>query len=302
MFRCSRPWVGLASLTFACALEDPTYDQFEDSFADDIGFRVGTPSEDSDEFTSPMDLLASNTSGWQILHPDRAASVDIGMTAPGRLTVVAANGRSWAWYADSYGPLVYREIAGDFAVVTRLRVVDDANPSRTPTGSFNAGGFVIRNPAGTHSRNEDWIMFNFGTQGSSGYSREVKKTVHSQSRLFLNAHPFEETTIGVCRVGDRFRFMRWDSPSGAWITEVYDPNSTEVNGSARIAPEVNPSTEGELYFVHSGIPDEVQVGVMAHSWQSPDSTRTRAEIDFVRFALEPPTDPADCEDALPSPI
>ena len=46
-----------------------------------------------------------------------------------------------------------------------------------------------------------------------------------------------------------------------------------------------------MLFTHEGMPAEVQVGVMAHAWETDgpgDQTRTRADIDYVRFAVDAP--------------
>jgi len=253
----------------------------------------------SDEFEGEADLSVEHRTGWAILHPERAARIDVGRTVPGKLTIVAENGRNWAWFADDYGTLVYRDVVGNFVVATRMRVVDDTDPQARPTGPFNAGGFVIRDPGGTHDDNENWVMFNFGSQGKSGYARETKKTVGSKSRLYLNPQPFGEGTLGVCRVGQEIHFYFEDAKTRAWAEERYIPGETEATGNDPADPaEIDTRNDGPLFFRHDRLPPRVQVGVMAHAWASPDPTRTRAEIDFVRFGDVPPASAEDCLVAL----
>lgn len=256
-----------------------------------------TDSPLNDEFDGSVDLLANNTTDWAILHPERAASIDIGQTIPERLTIVSENGPNYAWFEDHYGPLVYRDVTGNFAVIARLRVVDNTDPSSAPTGNFNSGGFVIRDPAGTHQQNENWVMYNFGRQGQSTYSREFKKTEASLSRLFLNPQEFDapqDDTLLVCRIDDTFHFFH--RQDGQWEIERVIPDVTISQGNAEIPPELDQTGETPAYFALD-LPDTVQVGVMAHAWQTDganDTSLTRAEIDYVRFADVLPTELEDC--------
>ncbi|MCA9537798.1 MAG: hypothetical protein KC620_02855 [Myxococcales bacterium] len=258
-----------------------------------------SPIGPSDEFDGPaVDLLAANDTGWQILHPERAARVEI---ADGHLTIVARNPPAddhWGWFEDYYGVLVHREIEGDFAVTARLRVVDDLDPSAPPTGDFNAGGFVVRDPAGTHAGDENWVMYNFGAQGPTGYSREIKKTQNSRSGLYLNPQAFEEETLLLCRIGGVFRFWRWDQ---GWQAEHFAPGVT--NNQARAWPEIDVTGAAPMAF-EINLPQRLQVGIVTHVWSPAgpnDASMTRAIVDYVRFAATPPVDFADCPAAFPMP-
>lgn len=236
-------------------------------------------------------MLGEHDSDWQVLHPDRADTVTIG---EGRMTIVAKNGERWGWYEDFHAMLVYRMVSGNFAVAAKLRVIDDSNPEQPPTGEFNAGGFIVRDPAGSHSGDENWVMYNFGQQRDS-YAREVKKTVDSSSRLYLNPQPFEEDALLVCRVGNAFHFFV--DEGGTWVEERFQPDATTSNGSAPHPSEVDRSGAGPLYF-ELALPQTVQVGLMAASWSSPDDSKVRAEVDYVRFAATPPQSVEDCTKGL----
>ena len=235
-----------------------------------------------------------------MLHPDRALAVRIANT---RLNIVAANppgGERWSWFEDRYGVLVYRPVTGNFAVSARLRVVDAPNAEQPPSGAFNAGGFVIRNPAGTHQGDENWVMYNIGAQGPSGYAREVKKTGGSRSGLYLNPQPFEGAALLVCRVDDSFRFWHW--ADGAWQAERVIPDVTDIQ--ARQWPEVDETGATPIQFDLPGLPATLQMGLMTGAWQTAganDMTRTQSFFDYVRVAQVAPQDFTDCPLAFANP-
>ena len=290
--------------------------QTEDAAASDAGPGGGALRED---FSGNQNLLSGNYPGWTVLHPDRADVIDVGETVPGSLTVVPTALSQNSWFQDQYGPLVYRSITGNFVAVTRLRVVNRNNPSVRPSRGFNAGGFVLRDPSGTHSANENWVMYNMGGQGPSGvnYAREIKKTVDvgasTVSNLFLNAQ--SETDIDgflkVCRVGDRFRFYHWSDAQSTWLEERYyngvtvdgvlvvtDPNSTSVTPEIGSVPPAA-GTSVPMFFDHSGMPSTIQLGLMAGSWGG--SLDARAEFDFVYVDDVSPASAAGCEAAFADP-
>ncbi len=284
----------------------------------------------SDEFNNnTIDLLNNNTSSWQVLHADRTQSADIGITAVGKLVVLADPSFNQAWFENQYGPLIYKNVSGNFAVMTLARVVSSDDPSRAPAGSFNAGGFVIRDPSGTHQGNERWVMHNFGSQGPGGYARELKKTLpalpgssSSRSNLFLTPQFNLEEHLMVCRLGDEFRFYTWDEDNERWLEEQYYNNyplandmqnplgvnfsqiNTSIgNGTALISQEeidtsINPGERTTMRFDMSGIANTVQVGIMGHVWSGQDQHNTRAEFDYVRFSASPPQTAADCVNAF----
>jgi len=260
------------------------------------------PAIVSDEFDLDADVLRDGATGWSILHPERASRVEIG---GGALTVVGAapdDGANWGWFQDDYGVLVHREVTGNFAAMVRLAVVDDLEPTEPPTGSFNAGGFVIRDAAGTHSGDENWVMYNMGSQGPTGYSREIKKTSSSQSGLYLNPQTFESTALLVCRIGSAFHFLHWDAEAAAWVPERFEPDVTQ--NSAHSWPEVDTSGESPMVFEHPGMPATLQLGLMAHSYNAadPDDTSgTRATFEYLRMAGTPPETAEQCSDGFSAP-
>ncbi len=270
-----------------------------------------------------MDLLADNISNWQVLHPEMADGIDIGLSVDGALTMLALSSEPEAlnggWFEDNYGALVYKNISGNFAVMTRLRVVDrndpivtdPANIGQGPDGGYSAGGFVLRDASGTHSGNENWVMFNMGGQGLDGvtYARELKKTENSISSLFLTRQDSLEEHLLACRVGDSFYFYTWNESTEGWQQETFY-NNVEVNGTQvttgapvgfSVISEFSEPAAGEstaMYF-ELDLPDTIQVGVIAHAWSAP--YETQAEYDYVYFSESAPQEQDDCPGAFLTP-
>lgn len=277
----------------------------------------------SDEFSGDdADLLAGDNSDWQVLNPEKADAIDIGITVDGALTVLAQSTEpaavNAAWFENAFGTLVYKEVSGDFAVMTSLRVVDRDTPTVTdntdtaglrPDGDFNAGGFVIRNPAGTYTNNENWVMYNMGGQGV-GYARELKKTHNSSSNMFITLQTTVDEFLLVCRIGDLFYFYHWDQVDAEWQQETFynevdvhgDLVTTDVPNGMGVITEFSSPALGESAPMHFelDLPDTVQVGVMGHAWAGPYDTR--AEFDYVRFAAEAPATQGECETSFPEPM
>lgn len=258
----------------------------------------------SDDFNQSIDLLNNNTSVWSVLGADsQDERADVIAMLNGRLTVIPEVFSQNAWFEDNYGPLIYQTVTGNFSVATRLRVVSDTDTNSPPNQGFNAGGFVIRDASGTHNNDENWVMYNMGGQGMNGvnYAREVKKTVQSTSNLFLTQQHDLETYLLVCRIGDLFYFYYWAETIEDWREEHYY-NQFNVDGTVtttwhnatNVTPELTlpgPQQATPLFFDHSGMPETVQLGVMAHTWSNGN---TRADFDFVHFAPQAPTQKSQC--------
>lgn len=314
----------LASLCISCS-DDAGPDGIDaspggDASAIDAGNGVDAPAAAgwADEFEGSIDLLADNTSEWSVLgapatpaHDDsRLATADIGVSRPGWLVMIPQDGYHYAWFQDDWGPFVYRTVAGNFAVATRLRVVCEAqspDPDCRPAPGYNAGGFVFRDPAGTENGDENWVMYNMGGQGPGGYAREIKKTLNSSSALFLNAQGEVSEYLLGCRIGPSFYFFYWDDVDGDWRQEQFhndstlhgQPVDTEIGGvgfgpviTAFSDPGTGNSTD--MWFEHDVMPAELQVGVVSHNWDDGELQDTRSEFDFIRFADSPPESVQDC--------
>ncbi|MCB1583931.1 MAG: hypothetical protein KDI92_12780 [Xanthomonadales bacterium] len=265
----------------------------------------------SDDFDTPNNLLNDNATNWSVLGAgvmdERATQIEI---VEGHLQVVPERFEFNGWFEDEYGPLVYQNVTGNFVAMTRLQVFHPDNDQLPPNVGFNAGGFVIRDAAGTHNGDENWVMYNMGGQGVGDvtYSREVKKTVNSTSNLFLTEQIGLDEYLLVCRVGSHFYFYYWADAINDWREERYY-NAFDVDGvltttwhnSSSVTPEVIPAGTGQsnqMFFNHAAMPATVQVGVMGHTW-SDDAIQ--ANFDFVYFSQTPPNNQSEClqEFAIP---
>lgn len=260
----------------------------------------------SDEFDDSIDLLNNNTSQWSVLGDGTMdeRAVEITMNS-GLLTVIPETLNHNAWFQDDYGPLVYQTVSGNFAVAISLRVSQENNIDVPPERGYNSGGFVIRNPAGTHINDENWVMYNMGGQGQNGvnYAREMKKTVGSNSNLFLTEQVGLEEYLLACRVGDDFYFYYWADAIGAWRQETFynqfdldGVETTTWRNSSSVTPEIVNAEVGQanaMYFNHPAMPSTVQLGIMGHTYNN-SQLGIRADFDFIRYANNPPQVQADC--------
>ena len=269
---------------------------------------ISATSPISDDFNVPMDLLTQNNGPWSVLGAGSMDErADVIAAIDGKLTVIPQLFPQNAWFEDHYGPLVYQSVTGNFSVATRLRVISDSDYNSPPNQGYNAGGFVIRDAAGSHHNDENWVMYNMGGQGMNGvtYAREVKKTVQSVSNLFLTEQHELETYLLVCRIDQALYFYYWAPTIGNWREEHYynqyhldGIETTTWHNATNVTPELTvpgPQQATPLYFNHSGLPETVQVGIMGHTWSNGN---TRADFDFVYFAPLPPTQKSECLQAF----
>ncbi len=275
----------------------------------------------SDEFSASFNFESTTSNTWNLHRFDgtsRTDSIDASQTKPGWLVMlptVPPLETNLGWFADIYGAYLYQEVSGNFVVATKLRVVSRNDINVQPSSSnFNAGGLVIRDPAGTHNGNENWVMYNIGAQISdtpgNTYSREIKKTVNSASNMFLTDQDDIEEHLLACRIGENFYFYYWDDVINNWREETFYNNadlngsliSTRIANSTSITPEIadilpSDGNTSPISFRFDAannffMPNTLQVGLIAHNWTSAGDTR--AEFDYVRFATNIPATKNDC--------
>ncbi|MBS1197559.1 MAG: hypothetical protein H6R18_1344 [Proteobacteria bacterium] len=209
---------------------------------------------ESDEFDRPETL-----STWKILDQDKASGIDIDSSRKGHLTLQIKDLNDNGWYMNGRGVFVFKEIQGNFAAETKLRVGRISDAGQWPRGLFNSAGFVVRDPASTSGK-ENWIMVNIGYQ-YAGLGRETKTTRNSHSELNLIDIPTTANTgkLLICRVGNIFRMYHWLAHETDWVAE---------------------DTPRE--FKRDDFPATVQVGLTINAYETP--RETLAEFDYVRFS------------------
>lgn len=241
-------------------------------------------------------LVLSDVDGTPALHD----TFDVDTTVQGALTLdpngyvapgLADGGQGPGWYQDRKGPMVYHEITGDFVVRAHVRVGTTASMTDVPSGTFNAGGFVLRDPSSSDPLrqpdvgDERWMMFNIGMQAWSSAS-ELKTTfpdgpdagAESGSSIFLTHTPALSAWLVACRAGDRFSFWRRVDGQPDWEEVTAQGQDLYNNQVPLVGPDF--MTEG---FERPDLPETLQVGLIAGRWSDGAGAPVRVAFDEVWF-------------------
>lgn len=197
------------------------------------------------------------------------------MIEDGRLRVVG-DGEGIGWFSDSQGPLLYKDVTGDFMIETEVSMHRKDGEEGLPEGNFSSAGLLVRAPGGTQG-NENWLMFNIGFQNRF-YGRELKVTrpmnipkeenpmydfgMHSLSTLYLL--PEEDTgpmKLRVARINDELRAYYFTD--GQWHEQALQ-QGMEVFGNGINEPV---SEFGNGHFRPNGmnLPETVQAGILVNA-------------------------------------
>jgi hypothetical protein len=167
-----------------------------------------------------------------------------------------AGGPLVTWYADGEGPLVYKNVTGDFTVTAIVRADDPVNPSQPPPTEYRLGGLTVRNPAappGAHN----WAHVTVGGGTAAiPIAVEDKTTVNSTSDLRLYPIQNPRGEIRITRQGTSISLYFRDTAAQTWSL---------LRSHAR--PD---------------LPQTLQVGLNVSSWQSPP--RVRIHVEEIRFS------------------
>lgn len=203
----------------------------------------------SDEFDDSSTLQnwsrINEVEGW---NADQLETIDVDTTQAGRLTMIP---QSVVWYQDYRGPLVFKEVSGDFAFTTQVHVRDrddigGSDDDLVPgDGDFSLGGVMIRTPRDIESpadwnpgsRSDDgsnngenyvFLSLGYGDQATSGgqnqFSLEVKTTRNSDSQLQLTGLGPDANVVDIqiARVGTNV-FALYRVPGQEWqVHRRYD--------------------------------------------------------------------------------
>ncbi len=152
------------------------------------------------------------------------------------------------------GILMYKEVADNFVVITKLKVFD--NTTRKPPGDpLHSAGLLAQVPNNPRDRlKENWVMVNLGYQ-ETALGSESKSTENSVSKLSKKHLTASEGLVMLCRVGDWLFTYRWTQDDAGW---------------AKLTQ-----------FKHPDLPQRLQVRLVVNS-DKKDAT-IRAEFDDIRF-------------------
>lgn len=210
---------------------------------DDIA-PLGDEFDDSTTITNWNRL--NDSEGW---NSDKLETFDVDTTTPGNMRIMPY---TTSWYMDLVGPLVYKEISGDFVVTMQLDASRRGGLAGRPQALFSLGGIMIRTPRNIVAANpnpdpapdvelpwppagyttdwtpdgENYIFLSYGNAGgttpANQWTYEVKTTINGNSQLYYDSQgvPADESvvTLQAIRRGSTFVVMRKHG-AGDWIVE-----------------------------------------------------------------------------------
>ena len=190
---------------------------------------------------------------WSILHPGLA---QISVSAGALHIEPTSSGSGSIWYQDSEGPLVYKEVSGDFVITVIMSVRALNNPLLAPPPQYRLGGLIARDPASSPgARNSVHIALGAG-DNQTPLAVEDKRTISSTSSFSLTAVPDTAGEIRMTRAGMHFEYFYRPSGSDPWQL---------------LAGDDRPD-----------LPLTLHVGLMAYSASAPPNLR--ASFDAIHFA------------------
>lgn len=197
----------------------------------------------SDEFDNAESIAQwqriNEVEGW---NADQLQTWDVDATQPGRMTMTP---NTVVWFENYRGPMVFKEVSGDFAFTTQVHITDrddiggsDANDI-PGDASFSLGGVMIRTPRDIFDPATDWTagsqlddgtnngenyVFLSAGYGAPGYgggtdelSLEVKTTRNSNSQLQLTSLGTGNNVVNIqiARIGTDV-FALYQIPGEQW--------------------------------------------------------------------------------------
>ncbi|MCE9596137.1 MAG: hypothetical protein K8S98_18260 [Planctomycetes bacterium] len=196
---------------------------------------------------------AQIASAWLYDNPSLAQFAQGG----GALSITpTASGLTSIWFDDSEGPLIYKQVTGDFTVRATLHARDTVAPNAPPPQPYRLGGLLVRNPNGS-SGDLDWVHVAIGGGDASvPIAVEDKTTVDSSSDFVLHPLLTADAEVRIRRRGVDFE-LHWR------------PIGTTTWTALRVHHRPD-------------LPATVDVGLMAYSASTPP--RLRLACDEIVFA------------------
>jgi len=174
----------------------------------------------SDEFDD-----AGTVSDWSRINvteqwfADQLEQFDVSVSQLGRMVLMPF---TVVWYGDFRGPLVYKEVMGDFVVTTQVRSTGRDGVS-VPQSQYSLAGLMIRAPRGITPPTwmpggENYVFFSLGhgDNGGTSFQVEVKTTMNSVSNLTLTNVSADTAILQIARLGDYVIVLRQE-PGEPWI-------------------------------------------------------------------------------------
>lgn len=167
------------------------------------------------------------TEGWSSF----CKKADINTTSQGHFYIEPM---TTGWYGDFHrGPFFFKEVAGDFTAITKVKVT--GLKSESPMKGYSLAGLMVRVPRPANEPKdkkglENWMFLSTGSADKKGQPQfESKNTVDGKSKLKIFSAKSGWIQIAISRVGDTFyQFYKYEN--GDWqLLRVEDrPNMPET--------------------------------------------------------------------------
>lgn len=255
-----------------------------------LGWAVDPLAALNDDFSN-----AATMANWQQVRDveswpnEQLEILDIDGTRDGWLTMVPY---TVVWYEDYRGPLLFKEVSGDFAVTTRVQATNRAGTA-APSRLYSLGGLMVRapraiTPATWTPGEERYSFLSTGSASNPGtFQYEVKSTSnydelpqYSRLDIFNTDCDCGDSTLQTVRIGTYViqiartvsgpwrvinRYRRPDLPATVQVGFV---TYTDWNNAQNYPTTVHNTTTITTVYNQPAVPSQ------------PD---LRAQFDYVSF-------------------
>ena len=198
--------------------------------------EIASLSDEFDDSASIDDWQRVNeVEGW---NTEQLNIWDVDQTQNGRMVMQP---HTVVWYENWRGPMVFKEVTGDFVITTEVHVTDrddigNSDADNIPSdGQYSLGGVMVRTPRditdpsqwtpgsqqddGTNN-GENYVFLSFGyafSNEASQFGLELKTTRNSNSQLEVRPMGVDVNTVIIqtARIGDTIITM-YQRPGEDW--------------------------------------------------------------------------------------
>ena len=126
--------------------------------------------------------------------------------------------RTCVWWVDMNAGMIYKEVSGDFDVITAVNTKQKTNPTQDIDRWTQLAGLIVRDPASTLSENENYV-FNVAGMRFDNPSIELKSTTDNLSSIRAYTDNMSGTSSELRIVRENSSFTCYSRPIGnsTWI-------------------------------------------------------------------------------------
>jgi hypothetical protein len=177
---------------------------------------------------------ASLDPSWNVLNP---SLVTIDVSGGALHLTPTATGAPDIWYNDGEGPLVYKELTGDFDVTTVISTRDPAVPADPPPPEYRLAGILARDPAsGPGDVNTVHVALGAGDTGQ-GTSYEYKSTDGSFSDWIATPTGSPDGELRLRRTGTTIEMYWRPDAVSAW-TMIHSVVRADLPATLQVGPMI----------------------------------------------------------------